>query len=177
MMNRIHVLVAYASRSGSTAEIARTIGNELVMLGLDATVIPADEAYDVDKYDAVILGSAIYAWRWEKSALEFAERNLVYLRHKPVWLFSSGPLDWSAENSDIRPVRAVRKLYRLIGARKHVTFGGKLPAESRGLLAKQASKSENEGDFRDFGKIREWASQVGVEISHLQGKAVLTVPR
>jgi menaquinone-dependent protoporphyrinogen oxidase len=164
VMKSVHVLVAYATRSGSTAEIARAIANELTMLGLDSTVLSADQAGDVRKYDAIILGSAVYVWRWEKSALEFAENNLAELRHKPVWLFSSGPLDFSAEKEGIKPVRAVRRISKLIGARGHVTFGGKLPPETKGFLAKQSPRAGSEGDFRNFGQIREWANHVGMEI-------------
>lgn len=173
VMNRMHVLVAYATRSGSTAEIARAIANELTMLGLDTTVLSADQAGDVRKYDAVILGSAVYAWRWEKSAIEFAENNLAELRQKPVWLFSSGPLDFSAEKEDIKPVRAVRRISKLIGARRHVTFGGKLPPETKGFLAKQSSRAGSEGDFRNFGQIREWASRVGMDITRMHRRETL----
>jgi len=58
-----HVLVAYATRYGSTAELARFIARTLREEGLDAEALPAAEVTDVAAYDAVVIGSALYMGR------------------------------------------------------------------------------------------------------------------
>lgn len=166
------VLVAYASRNGSTAEIAEAIGRELRLIGIDDQVLSVEEVEDVLRYDAVILGSAVYAWSWEKSALRFVQENAGILKKKPVWLFSSGPLDWSAATGDVKPVRSARKVAATLGARGHTTFGGKLPEETKGFLAKYAKKEASRGDFRDFNQIRQWTDDIGKSIISLPAKTV-----
>jgi menaquinone-dependent protoporphyrinogen oxidase len=86
------VLVTAASKHGATAEIGATIGEVLGgEQGLDATVVPPEEVAAVDGYDAVVLGSAVYAGHWMAAAKELVDRAGSALAGKPVWLFSSGP--------------------------------------------------------------------------------------
>jgi menaquinone-dependent protoporphyrinogen oxidase len=86
------VLVTAASKHGATAEIVATIGEVLGgEQGLDATVVPPEEVSAVDGYDAVVLGSAVYAGHWMAAAKELVDRAGSALAGKPVWLFSSGP--------------------------------------------------------------------------------------
>jgi menaquinone-dependent protoporphyrinogen oxidase len=68
------VLVTAASRYGSTAEIASAIGDVLRDSGLDVAVVPPDTVKDLDAYEAVVMGSAVYAGRWVKPAREFVDR-------------------------------------------------------------------------------------------------------
>ena len=49
------VLVTYATRMGSTAEIALVIGEVLTRAGMVVTVCPCHEARDAADYDAVII--------------------------------------------------------------------------------------------------------------------------
>jgi len=46
----------------------------------------------VDGFDAVVLGSAVYAGHWLKPARELVDRSRDALAARPVWLFSSGPI-------------------------------------------------------------------------------------
>lgn len=100
-MSTKRVLVAYGTKHGATAGIAEQIGKTLREDGLDAVVLPADDVHDVRAYDAVVLGGSLYAGHWSSKAKHCAERNAESLRHRPVWMFSSGPLDRSAEEHDI----------------------------------------------------------------------------
>ncbi len=68
------VLVSEASRHGATAEIAQAIADELSRQGLTAMVIPPGEVRAVDRYDAVIIGSAVYAGHWLDPAKELVNR-------------------------------------------------------------------------------------------------------
>ncbi|GAA2348480.1 flavodoxin domain-containing protein [Streptomyces kunmingensis] len=159
------VLIVYASRNGSTAEIAGHISGVLSEAGCVATVCPAAEAgRDLDTYDAVVLGGALYTGRWHRAARRFARRFRRELETRPVWLFSSGPLDASASERDIPPVPGVRRLADRIEARGHATFGGRLNEDARGRVAKMIVKSGRGGDFRDLTQIISWAEGVARDI-------------
>lgn len=73
-------LVAFATKYGSTAEIATAIGDTLRASGTDADVRAAREVKDVRPYDVVILGSGVYMNRWHGEALDFAKRFANHLR-------------------------------------------------------------------------------------------------
>jgi menaquinone-dependent protoporphyrinogen oxidase len=89
------VLVSAASRHGATSEIAEEIGKALHERGDDEVVVDmrsAERVSSVEDYDAVVLGSAVYAGHWLEPARELAERHAGALAARPVWLFSSGPV-------------------------------------------------------------------------------------
>jgi Flavodoxin domain len=53
----------------------RFIAEVLSEHGLEATVLPPEQVEEVDGYDAVVLGSAVYAGHWLKPARELVERH------------------------------------------------------------------------------------------------------
>ncbi|WP_405810866.1 flavodoxin domain-containing protein [Streptomyces sp. NBC_00210] len=159
------VLVAYGTKNGSTAEIADVIADALKEAGLRSETRPAAAARDVTEYDAVVLGGALYAGRWHRDAVRFARRHEHSLAERPVWLFSSGPLDASAGERDIPPVPSAARAATLLDAREHVTFGGRLEEGARGFIARMIVKQGRGGDFRDMERIRAWARGIAKEIS------------
>ncbi|MFJ6479778.1 MULTISPECIES: flavodoxin domain-containing protein [unclassified Streptomyces] len=164
-MTQKRVLVAYGSKHGATAGIASQIGRTLREDGLDATVLPADDVKDVRGYDAVVLGGALYAGHWSGKAKRCAERNADYLKHRPVWLFSSGPVDSSAEQHEIPPVPAVAREMERIGAREHRTFGGSITSGTPGLIARAMVRAGKGGDFRNPEQIQSWAHHISAELA------------
>ncbi len=156
----MRVLVAYATKHGSTAGIAQAIGEELTRLGFQADVVPVKDVPDVGVYRAVILGSAIYAGRWRREALRFGRRHASALRARPVWLFGSGPRDRSAEEGEIPPVKGAAELASAVHARGHITFGGNWPYDT---------KHDRYGDFRNFDRVRAWARSIGAELQKQAG--------
>jgi menaquinone-dependent protoporphyrinogen oxidase len=86
-----NILVTYASKYGSTAEIAEKIGEVLRASSFHVSILPVAEVQNLDSYDAVVLGSGVYAGHWLKDAVTFLETNGKILATKPVWVFSSGP--------------------------------------------------------------------------------------
>lgn len=170
----MRILVAYATKGGSTAGIAQAIGEELGRMGLAPDVRPVDAVADLRGYDAVILGSAVYIGKWRKEALRFGSRHATELRQRPVWLFESGPTDTTADEGKAVPAKAAVKLAEEIGARQHVIFGGKFGPEqvgnfTRSMIAK--SDKSPYGDFRNFDRIRAWGRAIGTEL-----KSAQTVP-
>lgn len=87
------ILVAVASKHGSTREIAQVIADELRTAHLAVDLQDAGAVGDIAGYDAVILGSAVYMGSWLPDAhSELAQRHHAALATLPVWVFSSGPL-------------------------------------------------------------------------------------
>jgi menaquinone-dependent protoporphyrinogen oxidase len=154
------VLVAYGSKGGSTAELAAWIADRLTADGLDATAVPAASVASVDGFDAVVIGGALYARRWHPDARRFARRHAVALKWRPVWLFSSGPLDQSASDGEIPPVKGVATIARHIGARGHATFGGRLDETAPGWIARKMVEHGQGGDFRDRAEVQAWADRI-----------------
>ncbi|MFE5792782.1 flavodoxin domain-containing protein [Streptomyces sp. NPDC056503] len=177
-MTAKRVLVAYGSKHGSTAGIADEIGRTLRDDGFDTDVRPADAVAvavtvavavadtvtDVGDYDGVVLGGALYAGHRNGEARRCARRNAEQLRHRPVRLFSSGPVDSSAELHDIPPVRGVARRMKKLGAREHVTFGGALTADTPDLVARAMVRHGKGGDFRDPARIRARAHRIGAAL-------------
>jgi menaquinone-dependent protoporphyrinogen oxidase len=118
------ILLACASRHGATAEIAEEIGDVLrrEVPGAVVDVRDAAESGDVDGYDAVVLGSAVYMGRWLPAVRQLVEGCREILASRPVWLFSSGPLgDPPAPLDELAEVETIRTA---IGARDHRVFAG-----------------------------------------------------
>ena len=159
----MRVLVAYGSKRGGTAGIAQTIGDALSTHGLEVDIRPADARVDVDPYDAVIVGGALYATRWHAAARRFVRRRRRGLRAKSVWMFSSGPLDDSARERAIPPTRRVAALMRRVGARGHMTFGGRLAPDVTGFIASKMARKTS-GDWRDTSQIQAWAHGIASEL-------------
>ncbi|MDQ1295413.1 MAG: menaquinone-dependent protoporphyrinogen oxidase [Actinomycetota bacterium] len=126
---RGNVLVATASRHGSTAEISRAIGQVLRGYQVPVDTLRADGVPGLRGYGAVVLGSAVYQGAWTDAARIFVVQHEQVLRSVPLWLFSSGPVGgcWYDE----LPGEAA-DLQRRLGAISHRLFSGRL---DRGLLS------------------------------------------
>ncbi|MFF9809837.1 flavodoxin domain-containing protein [Streptomyces coeruleorubidus] len=159
-----NVLVAYGTTNGSTAEIAETIAEVLREDGLTVEALPAQSVPSAAAYDAVVVGGGLYAGRWHKDARRFVRRHGKALAERPLWLFSSGPLDPSASERDIPPVPGVKKAMARLDAKEHVTFGGCLQEGAKGWVARMILRNGKGGDFRDFDRIEAWSSRIGQEL-------------
>ncbi|NEB74245.1 flavodoxin [Streptomyces sp. SID14478] len=161
---RGRVLVVYATGNGSTAQIAGAIADVLRTAGLEAEPRLARFVASVAPYDAVVLGSGLYAGHWQRDARRFVRRHRHQLADRPLWLFSSGPLDTTASQGDIPPTPAVLRLVQGLGAREHVTFGGCLRQDASSRGARMLLRSGRPGDFRDFPVIEAWAARVAAQL-------------
>ncbi|WP_234532527.1 flavodoxin domain-containing protein [Streptomyces shenzhenensis] len=160
------VLVTYGTKNGSTAHIAESIAGTLREHGLTVETMRASVVPFVTRYDAVVVGGGLYAGRWHKDARAFVRRHRHDLAQRPVWFFSSGPLDASASERDIPPVRGVRRAMQELHARGHATFGGCLDDDADGWLARRILDSGSGGDFRDFEAVAAWASAIAAELKN-----------
>ncbi|WP_394771265.1 flavodoxin domain-containing protein [Lacisediminihabitans sp.] len=171
------VLVAYASKYGSTEEIAERIAGRLRDLGQNALAVPAEAAGDPAGYDAIIVGSAVYLGSWRKEATEFVRHNRETLSARPVWLFSSGPLGTESTDVNGKDVQAearpkeIDEFEREISPRgSHVFFGvldpDKLAGRDR-LMRRLPPVREilPEGDFRHWDEVDAWATSIADELA------------
>jgi menaquinone-dependent protoporphyrinogen oxidase len=158
------VLVAYATKHGSAAEISAVIVEVLREAGLDAEARPAPEVRSLRGYDAVVVGSGLYSATWLRDANRFVRAHRAALRKLPVWLFSSGPLDRSADFDDIPMTPHVAEAVGDLPFRGHRTFGGRLvpdaPEVAAGIIA-----THRTGDFRDFDAIGAWAREIAAALA------------
>jgi menaquinone-dependent protoporphyrinogen oxidase len=164
------VLVAYASKRGSTAEIAETVAATLRRAGLSVVCDRVDEVDDLDPYDAIVVGSAVYMKRWRGDARHFLKQNRKTLRKMPFWVFSSGPVGDPADDNPgwMESPKFIAKLEEM-GVRDHVVFGGSVPREPQGFMetAMVEGTPEEFRDRRDWDQIRAWAEGVAGELESL----------
>lgn len=163
----IKVLVATASRHGSTKEIGEQLGADISAglreRGVDAEVetLDAGQVADLADVDALVLGSAVYMGRWLKAARRLVDREAERLESIPVWLFSSGPVDDSSKR-DGGKVAPGGKIASAAWAQDHHTFGGKLDRAdlswSERLVASAVHAAD--GDNRSPSDISAWADKI-----------------
>ena len=167
------VLVAYGTMCGSTAEIAGWIAEEMRAAGLDVDVRPAGAVDDVDGYEALVLGGAVYAAGWHVEARKFANRFGPAFAGRPVWLFSSGPLDGSTDVADPPPIPHAKAAMHQLRARDHATFGGRLSDDAPGwlgLVARRMARQGRSGDFRNPNRVRAWAREIAAQIRSVESR-------
>jgi menaquinone-dependent protoporphyrinogen oxidase len=159
------VLVTYASKHGSTQEIAEFIARTLTELGQDVDCLPVDSAPDPGRYEAVVLGSAVYIGSWLNEASAFARGNADRLASLPVWLFSSGPMGTELDDEEEQP-KELEELRNRIRPRDHRVFFGALDPEKLGFGERMVVKAVRAptGDFRNWEDIRDWSGGIATSL-------------
>jgi len=175
----VKVLVAYASKHGSTRGIADFIGEKLRQRGAVVDVLEFGKVENPEDYDAYVIGSALYFGHWMKEARRFVERSRHTISTKPVWLFSSGPTGKKMQDVKGRNLLdpavsgpfELDELRREFHPKNHRIFFGTLDGDKMGFFYRQFRKSETvrramqEGDFRDWNEIGGWADGIGAELT------------
>ncbi len=156
----MRVLVIVASKHGSTAEIATALGEGLAGRGVTAVVNDVADVSELAGYDAMLLGSAVYAGRWMKSIRELVELRHEELLGRPVWLFSSGPV-----GEPLRPAEDpvdVATIAAALNTRGHRVFPGKIDKSKLSLAEKALVMSLRvpDGDFRNWDEVAAWAGEI-----------------
>lgn len=163
------ILVAYASRAGSTAGVAEAIGKTLAESGAQVEVRPMTEVEDLAPYRAVVAGSAIQGGQWLPEAMQFIRTHQAELARQPFATFLVC-MTLSMRNADqyrehvatwLNPVRA------LVKPVSEGLFAGALDISKvpsfRDRLKFRLSVAFgvwSEGDHRDWKAIRAWAADL-----------------
>jgi menaquinone-dependent protoporphyrinogen oxidase len=175
----MRVLVAYATRHGSTLGIAERIAARLRTRGLEVDTCDAGTTQDIHGYDAFVVGSAAYMFHWLSQASTFVRRNRALLAKRPVWLFSSGPIGTETVDAKGRDILVASEPKEFIEFRslvlprgERVFFGAYDPdAPAVGMVERlgsavlrhlpaDARKAMPAGDFRDWAVIDAWADEI-----------------
>ncbi len=150
------ILIAYASKHGSTREVADVIAAELEPSGLEVEVRPARAVEDPGAYDAVVLGAPLYMGRWHKDARAFLRSHRKTLERLPVAIFALGPVDadpqhWQGAEEQLDKALAALLEVDPVDVR---VFGGAIkPDELRFPFTHMPA-----ADVRDWVAIRAWAA-------------------
>ena len=151
----VNALVVYATKHGSTEEVARVIAERLRQAGVSVDVAAArDVRAEVSGYSLVVLGGAIYAGRWHRDAHVFLKRHREQLESLRVAVFGMGP----RETTDDAFERAAGQLRRALAKRSWLApvstaiFGGVDPP--------LRSERKARRDARNWTVIADWASSL-----------------
>ena len=152
-----HILVAYATKHGSTAEVAESVAATLRRGGFEVDVRPAADVSDVDTYDGIVLGGALYMGRWHRDAVGFLDRFAAELGSRRLAVFAMGPGEPSGIAGSRKQLdRALAK--SRAGAPDSVAiFGGVVDPAQHRFPFNHLPKT----DARDWAVIEAWAIEVG----------------
>ncbi|MDG6257564.1 MAG: flavodoxin domain-containing protein [Methanomicrobiaceae archaeon] len=157
------ILVAYASRYGSTGEIAEEIAEVLRDVGVDVSVSNVLETENLTGYGGVVIGSPIYMGKWLPEAVDFVKNFQDDLRRVPVAVFAVGFSMKEATEENRESGRAAISVIRPYVHPFDVgIFAGKLTYDDLSGADAEIIKMAGvmEGDFRDWDEIAAWAGDL-----------------
>lgn len=154
------VLVAYATKYGSTREVADAVAATLREHGVDVDVRPARDVTGLDDCAAVVLCGALYFFRWHRDARRFLSRHHRALTRLPVAVFAMGPINDTADEFEGSRGHLDRTLakYPWFSPVAMAVFGGRLePSRLRFPDSSPAMRNLPASDIRDWDAIGTWA--------------------
>ncbi len=161
-------LVAYATRYGSTREVAEAVAATLRERGLEVDLEPMRQVRSLEGYRAAVLGAPLYMFHWHKDALGFLARHRKILTGLPVAVFALGP--FHIDEKEFQEARNqlnqdLAKSPWLIPIALEM-FGGKFDPTAltfpHSLIP--ALKNMPASDARDWTAIRAWASNLAAKL-------------
>ncbi len=162
------VLVGYATRYGSTQEVAEAIAETLGDCGLAVDIQPLSEVRTLAGYSAVVMGAALYMFRWHKDARRFLSRHRKDLTERPVAIFALGPThdpfdekEWQDSRAQLD--KALAK-YPWLSPVALEMFGGKFDPAKLPFPINKLAGDEPESDIRDWTAIRAWAKDLAPKL-------------
>lgn len=156
------VLIAYASATGSTVDIAAAIGSTLGECGFSIDVRPLKENPPLDGYQAVVVGGPVHGGHWLPEAVEYVQTNQSDLERLLAALFT---VHLGHQGNDVASQKGrqayLDRVRPLVPAVTEGYFAGRFDQRSvaMGLPAWMARLTPTM-DFRDWEAIRAWASNL-----------------
>jgi menaquinone-dependent protoporphyrinogen oxidase len=158
------ILVGYATRTGSTAEVAQAVGAALREKGGEVDVKPLRDVKSLDGYRSVVIGAPLYMFAWHSHAKGFLTRHKTALEGRPVAAFALGPFhdeekEWTTIRAQLDKELAAFPWLRTVA---HEVFGGVFdPAKLRFPMSLiPALKKMPPSDIRDWDAIRAWVGEL-----------------
>jgi menaquinone-dependent protoporphyrinogen oxidase len=168
------ILVTYATRYGSTQQVAEAVAATLRESGLEVDLESMRKVRTLEGYRAVVLGAPLYIGSWHKDAQRFLSQHRQALMQQPpesirVAIFALGPThtdetEWQGARGQLD--KELTK-YPWLAPVAIELFGGKYdPTKLRfpdNLIASLPASPIHDmpaSDVRDFGVIRAWAGDL-----------------
>lgn len=179
------ILVAYASRLGTTGGVAESIGQVICEKGKTADIRHIKNITDLSSYDACIIGSAVRSSKWLPEATAFVQENRDMLSRTPVAYFLTC-LAMAKKTPDARSTARsyMETIFKEVPEVKPVDgglFAGVLDYRKMNFIMRAVMKSKMkdkgiaEGDYRDWKRIRSWAEKVVPKLLNHEAPAAGTV--
>ena len=154
-------LVGYATRSGSTRDVAQIIAEELREQGLSADLIDLAELPQAEGYDLLVIGSGIHGGQWFIEGLEWIRTHASVLEKTPTAVFNVclNAADEAKRSEALDYNKQVVGGFTPISSE---SFAGRYtPAQVRGWqrLFMRAMR-KRPVDLMDPGSIKHWARQL-----------------
>ena len=180
-MEKLRVLIAYASRFGSTSEISQEIGDILRQEDFSVDLIDlidnSGKIPNLSDYEGILVGSGIRMGRWTKEGLNFLKNNRKELSQKHLGLFVSSGEAANPKTYDQAKKKYLEDILKKIGLLQSdvlvEAFGGvfdlsasnnysffekkmikRIATSSVGFVVQDGKMN----DFRNWQLIREWAT-------------------
>ena len=152
------VLIAYATKHGSTHEVAEFVAAHLADVGAEAHTLPAGRVRSLDEYRAVVLGAPLYMGRWHHDARAFLRRFRSELATRPLAAFVLGPVEDKPEQWEGAREQLSKALAHVPGVEPVTVdvFGGAIVPETLHFPFSHVPA----GDLRDWDSIRAWTERL-----------------
>ncbi len=157
-MNKI--LVTYATRAGSTFEVAARVAEVLRAAGAIVDVKPVPAVHEIKGYDAVVVGSAIRMGHWLPEAVVFVQAHRETLSHIPTAYFLvSGFLRDDTPEMRRKVLAYLDPVRKILEPTSIGMFAGKMDYSKMDGLDRSIAEgvSSSRGDWRNWEAIRGWA--------------------
>lgn len=154
------ILVAYATRAGSTKEVSEFIGRVFAEQHIRTDVMPVTSVKSLDGYDGVIIGSAIRAGHLLPEAINFVKRHQARLHNLPTAYFVvclTMEKDTPEHRQEVEAY--LNPLTALVQPVSKGLFAGVMDSSKLGFPWKMLMKNTPQGDFRRWDEMRTWAEQ------------------
>lgn len=157
-----HVLVAYATKHGTTREVAEAIATTLGECGVSVEIEEARRVRSVAGYDAFVVGGGLYMGRWHADARRLLKRHRHELAEKHLAVFGMGP----DSLEDAKVAESLKQLERALAETPELApievaiFGGALRPETWRFPFNRLTAF----DARDWDAIAEWAAEIAAKL-------------
>ena len=173
------LLVTYASRFGTTGEVAGAIADTACAQGMSADTLPVGDVTNIGDYDAVVIGAPIHYDNWMSEARDFVTDNEAALSQVPVaYYFTCGTLFEPTAKNQAKAQTYADKLQNLsqrIAPVEIGQFGGVLDYSLMNLRTRLALRipftvmGAKEGDYRDWDAVRSWSRNLPLQSEQAGG--------
>jgi menaquinone-dependent protoporphyrinogen oxidase len=162
------ILIAYATRAGSTGEIAKSISDALCEQGFEVQALPVQSVTSIDGCGAIVLGSAVRYGDWLPEMHRFMQLHKQALSQRPLACFTACDKARDQSAASIAAMKSYSRAARdIVQPKTETFFAGKLDAATLSVFERMVVKMIGSpmGDFRDWSAIKTWAHELGTTFS------------